>query len=73
MKKSAKSGLIVLILLILVIAAYTSFTILRTGKSDSAKLASSQSSYRVAEDSESYNPSAARAYKSNFIAALYIE
>ena len=73
MKKSAKSGLVVLILLILAIAGYTTFTIVKAGKGDSITVASFQGSYRVGQDSESYNPSAAKAYRSNFIAALYIE
>lgn len=73
MKRSTKSGLIVLILLILAIAGYTAFTIFKTELPSSIKIASTPDSYRVGEDSDSYNPTAARAYKKNFIAALYIE
>ncbi len=72
MKKTTKSGLIVLILLILGIAAYTTYTIVQD-KDISLKATASSSSYRVAENSNSFDPVAARKYKHNFIAALYIE
>ena len=74
MKRATKSGLIVLILLILAIIAYTVYTVLDMDKNESFNVTSSSSgSYRVAEDSDSYDPSAAKQYKHNFIAALYIE
>ena len=73
MKKSTKSGLIVLILLLLVIAGYVVYTVMDFNKGSSVKTTSSSGSYRVAEDSENYNPSEAKAYKNKFIAALYIE
>ena len=75
MKKSTKSGLIVLILLLLVIAGYVVYSIVDMNKKDSTGSVSSPSSgsYRVAEDSDSYDSNAAKAYKRDFIAALYIE
>ena len=73
MKRATKSGLIVLILLILGVAGYTTYTILNLDKGDSAKISSSSGSYRVGADSEDFDPSVAKAYKRNFIAALYIE
>ena len=73
MKRAVKSGLIVLILLIIGIAAYTVFTILNMDNGESVNLTSSSGSYRVAEDSDNYDASAAKGYRRNFIAALYIE
>jgi len=73
MKRAKKSGLIVLILLIIAVAGYTVYSVLDLNKGDSINLSSSSGSYRVAEDSDSYDPSAAKSYKRNFIAALYIE
>ena len=73
MKKTTKSGLIVLILLLIGIAAYTVYSVLDIQNSDSIKTASDSASYRVAEDSDSYDPVAAKSYKHEFIAALFIE
>ena len=73
MKKSTTSGLIVLILLIIGIGAYTAFTIIQDKDISIKNTTASSPSYRVGEDSDSYDPVAARKYKHNFIAALYIE
>lgn len=72
MKKSTKSGLIVLILLVCAIVAYSVYTFRNSDNEVSFK-PSEISTYRVAEDSDSYDPTLAREYKRNFIAALYIE
>ena len=72
MKKTTRSGLIVLIIFLIAIGAYTVFT-LKGISGDSKITINSSDTYRVAEDSESYNPSAAKAYRNEFIAALYIE
>lgn len=72
MKKTTKSGLIVLILLLIAIAAYTVYEI-RGLNGDSGIKVTSTDSYRVAEDSKSYDAVAAKDYKNEFIAALYIE
>ncbi len=72
MKKSAKSGLIVLILLIIAIVAYTLYS-LRGMNSDSKISFSASDTYRVGEDSKNYDAVAAKGYKNDFIAALYIE
>ena len=72
MKKSAKSGIVVLILLLLAVGAYTAYEI--RGMNDDSNLnLSSSNSYRVAEDSKDYDAIAAKSYKNEFIAALYIE
>ncbi len=75
MKKSTKSGLLVLILLLLCAGGYTAYSVYKIYKGEpSASIASSSTgSYRVSEDSDSYDPAAAKEYKRNFIAALYIE
>ena len=72
MKRATKSGLIVLILLVLGITGYTVYTVLDMNEHEPISISSS-GSFRVAEDSESYDPAAAKQYKRNFIAALYIE
>ena len=72
MKKTVKSGIIVLVLLIVVIAGYTGYSIWKQ-KGNTISIKSESGSYRVAEDSDSYDPSAAKSYKNKFIAALYIE
>lgn len=71
MKKSTKSGLLVLILLIIGIGAYTAWSIFKMKVTSPGGSASK--TYRVAEDSNNYDPLAAKLYKNNFIAALYIE
>ena len=71
MKKTTKSGLIVLILLLAGIGLYTAYTI-RQNNTDSSSNAD-YDSYRVAADSGSYNEQSAKEYKNQFIAALYIE
>ncbi len=73
MKKSTKSGFIVLILLIICIAGYIGFEVWNLNRNNSQKNMASSTSYRVAEDSSSYDPNTAKTYKRNFIAALYIE
>lgn len=72
MKKTTRSGLIVLIIFLIAVGAYTFYTIKGMG-SDTKATASSSSTYRVAEDSDSYNAAEAKAYRREFIAALYIE
>lgn len=74
MKKTTKSGLIVLILLLIAIAGYIVYSIIDINKTESGStITSSSGSYRVAEDSDSYDSNVARTYKRDFIAALYIE
>ena len=73
MKKSTKSGLIVLILLLIVMAVYTVITIRKMNGQTSGSQLFSSDSYRVAEDSSDYDAIAAKSYKKDFIAALYIE
>lgn len=73
MKKSTKSGLIVLILLLIVMAVYTVITIRKMNMQSSGSQLFSSDSYRVAEDSSDYDAIAAKSYKKDFIAALYIE
>ena len=72
MTKTTKSGLIVLIIFLIAVCGYTVFT-LRGVIGNSKITINSSESYRVAEDSENYNPSAAKAYRNEFIAAIYIE
>ena len=72
MKKTTKSGLIVLILLLIAIAAYTVYEIRGLSGVSDVKVTSSDS-YRVAEDSKTYDATLAKDYKNEFIAALYIE
>ncbi len=73
MKKTTKSGIIVFILLILFIAGYTSYTVINQNDSSRGNAISSPSNYRIGEKDESYDPVAAKEYKKEFIAALYIE
>ncbi len=72
MKKSTKSGLFVLIIFLIFIAGYTLYTIRSSFIKDNLRN-STTDTYRVAEDSDSYDPVAAKTYKNQFIAALYIE
>lgn len=72
MKKTTKSGLIVLILLVIAIAGYTVYTLKNMNNDNLIKLSTSDT-YRVAEDSKNYDALAAKDYKNEFIAALYIE
>ena len=72
MKKTTKSGLIVLILLVIAIAGYTVYTLKNMNNDNHIKLSTSDT-YRVAEDSKNYDALAAKDYKNEFIAALYIE
>ena len=72
MKKTTKSGLIVLILLLIVIAGYVFYIIHGMNFNSNIKVTASDS-YRVAEDSQEYDIAAAKSYKNEFIAALYIE
>ena len=73
MKKTTKSGLIVLILLILAMGGYVTCSVLNISIFTTVRTVASQESYRVAEDSIVYDPIAAKSYKNKFIAALYIE
>lgn len=74
MKKTTKSGLIVLIIFLIAVGAYTFYTIKGMNSDSKTSVSSSASNkYRVAEDSDSYNAAEAKAYKREFIAALYIE
>ena len=73
MKKTTKSGLIVLILLLVCVAGYIGYTIWDMNKDDSSNAVTGTGTYRVAEDSDSYDPGVAKVYKRKFIAALYIE
>lgn len=73
MKKSTKSGLLVLILLLICIAGYVGYQFWDYNRDKSANNSSASSTYRVAEDSDNYNPNLAKSYKKSFIAALYIE
>ena len=73
MKKNAKSGIIVLILLIIAVIGYNVYRVFSDDKLMPESAKSSGNSYRVAEDSDSYDPSLAKSYKNQFIAALYIE
>ncbi len=73
MKKTTKSGLIVLILLILAVGGYCVYSILKMDNKAAAYNSEASANYRVAEDSSNYDPIAAKEYKNNFIAAIYIE
>ena len=73
MKNTTKSGIIVLVILILAVTGYSIYTIKGQDSTFDFTLKSSGSSYRVAETSENYDPVSAKAYKNDFIAALYIE
>lgn len=73
MKKSTKSGLVVLILLIIAGAGYSLYTIMNQ-ENDFENFSSTRTgSYRIAEDSDSYNPIYAKEYSRQFIGAVYIE
>jgi len=72
MRKSTKSGIVVLVILILFISGYSIFTI-KNQNLDFSKNPINSSSFRIAENSESFDPVEAKSYKNNFIAALYIE
>ena len=73
MKKTTRSGLIVLILLLIVTGVYVSFSVFNIRFFPRVRTTAEQESFRVAEDSIVYDPIAAKSYKRNFIAALYIE
>ncbi len=72
MTKTTRSGLIVLIIFLIAVGAYTFYSIKGINQ-DTTSIGSSSGTYRVAEDSDSYNAAEAKAYKKEFIAALYIE
>ena len=72
MTKTTRSGLIVLIIFLIAVGAYTFYSIKGINQ-DTTSIGSSSNTYRVAEDSDSYNAAEAKAYKKEFIAALYIE
>ena len=72
MKNTTKSGLVVLILLLIAIAGYTVYTIRNMNDEGNITITKSDS-YRVGEDSKTYDAVAAKGYKNDFIAALYIE
>ena len=74
MKRTTKSGLIVLILLIIGLAAYIAYTVMNINKGEDVSLSlGSTGNYRVAEDSDDYNPNAAKEYRNDFIAVIQIE
>ena len=73
MKKSTKSGLIVLIMLLIIIGGYVGYTVWKMNQDISSNVQSANGSYRIAEDSDAYDPNAAKEYKRNFISAIYIE
>lgn len=73
MKNTTKSGIIVLVVLILVVAGYTAYTIKNQNFTFEKSVSTSSDSYRIAENSDAYDPLAAKNYKNEFIAALYIE
>ena len=73
MKRTTKSGLIVLILLLIGIGCYIAYTVWDMYRAEPDNRAASTDTYRVAEDSENYDAESAKEYKNQFIAALYIE
>ena len=73
MKNTTKSGIIVLVIMIIAVTGYSIYTIKGQDNYYGNALQSTGSSYRVAETSETYDPIAAKNYKNEFIAALYIE
>ena len=73
MKKTTRSGLIVLILMLVGMGLYTAYTIFRMNGGRLFRSVTSTETYRVAEDSDTYDSITAKEYKKNFIAALYIE
>lgn len=73
MKNTTKSGIIVLVVLILVVAGYTAYTIKNQNFTFEKSVSTSSDSYRIAENSDAYDSLAAKKYKNEFIAALYIE
>lgn len=73
MKNTTKSGIIVLVVLILVVAGYTAYTIKNQNFTFEKSVSTSSDSYRIAENSDAYDPLAAKNYKNEFIAVLYIE
>ena len=73
MKRSTKSGLLVLILLLIGAGCYTAYTIWDMNRKELGSNTAASENYRVAEDSENYDSEAAKEYKNQFIAALYIE
>ena len=73
MKKNTVSGIIVLVVLVLAVVGYNVYRVFDEKPEFSDNTKTSSGSYRVAEDSESYDPSAAKNYKKEFIAALFIE
>ena len=73
MKKTTRSGLIVLILMLVGMGLYTAYTIFHMNGGRLFRSVTSTETYRVAEDSDAYDSTTAKEYKNNFIAALYIE
>lgn len=73
MKKNTVTGLIVLIVLLVVVVGYNIFRVTQDSSDIQNVAKTSTDSYRVAADSDSYDPVAAKNYKNQFIAALYIE
>ena len=73
MKNTTKSGIIVLVIMIIAVTGYSIYTIKGQDNYYGNALQSTGSSYRVAATSETYDPIAAKNYKNEFIAALYIE
>ena len=73
MKKTTRSGLIVLILMLVGMGLYTAYTIFRMNGGRLFRSINATETFRVAEDSDAYDSTTAKEYKNNFIAALYIE
>ena len=73
MKKTTRSGLIVLILMLIGMGLYTAYTIFRMNGGRLFRSINATETFRVAEDSDAYDSTTAKEYKNNFIAALYIE
>ena len=60
MKNTTKSGIIVLVVLILVVAGYTAYTIKNQNLTFEKSVSTSSDIYRVAENSDAYDPLAAK-------------
>ena len=73
MKNTTKSGILVLVILIIAITGYSIYTIKSQNSNFENTLKRSEGSYRVAENSDSYDPVLAKNYKNEFIAAIYLE
>ena len=66
MKKTTRPGLIVLILMLVGMGLYTAYTIFRMNGGRLFRSVTSTETYRVAEDSDTYDSITAKEYKKNF-------